>query len=200
MGVEWPVLDVERDEVVYSVLARVAVHDQPMDKERIAARLLDGAMDHLLDRARFRQALAAKADGASPAPAFVSATLPHCPPGPKVAASADDLLGRVVVVKTHDGFGSGFFVSPEGLVLTAAHVVESNRMTLRLHDGTEVSAIPVRVVPQKDVALLRTEKALTGQARHASRFVPTRPSRDRRCTPWARPRAWPSPSPSRVAS
>jgi hypothetical protein len=79
-----------------------------------------------------------------------------------VASDADDLLSRVVVVKTHKGFGSGFFVSPEGLVLTAAHVVEGSRVTLRTHDGRELKAVPVRVDARDDVALLRTELPLSG--------------------------------------
>jgi S1-C subfamily serine protease len=165
IGVEWQLLDVPRDQVVYSVMTRAAVLKQSLaHKDHLAALLLDGAMDRLLDRSGFRAALTAhpESDDAAP-PAFESATIPRCAPGARVATDANDMLGRVVVVKTHDGFGSGFFVSPEGLVLTAAHVVEGNSMTLRLHDGTDARAVPVRVAAREDVALIRTEKPLVDQ-------------------------------------
>jgi S1-C subfamily serine protease len=167
VGVEWQLLDVARDEVVYSVMTR-ATKEVPGDqKDRMAGGLLDAAMDRLLDRPRFRERLVAQGDSDQATIAFEDAAIPRCAQGNRVAADANDLLGRVVVVKTHSGFGSGFFISPEGLVMTAAHVVEDNRLTLRLHDGTEVTAVPVRVAKREDVALLRTEP----------------PLKDRRCLP-----------------
>jgi S1-C subfamily serine protease len=165
VGVEWQLLDVERDQVVYTVMDRVAVIDDPVaEKDRMAGRLLDRAMDALLDRPRFRAALKAHDDAASaPASPFAPATIKRCAPGRRVPDSADDLLRSVVVVKEKSGFGSGFFVSPEGLVITAAHVVDGSRIALRLRDGTEMQAVPVRIAPREDVALLRTETPLSGQ-------------------------------------
>jgi S1-C subfamily serine protease len=164
IGVEWQLLDVSRDRVVYTAMVRPTVMDLPSDrKEHMAGLLLDAAMDRLLDRPHFREALVAHPDSDDSTPAFAEATIPRCAPGSRVAADANDVLGRVVVVKTHNGFGSGFFVSPDGLVMTAAHVVEDTVVMLRLHDGTEAKAIPVRVAHREDVALLRTETPLTGQ-------------------------------------
>jgi serine protease Do len=164
IGVDWEVLDVARDQVVYKVTARAAVVRQGLQyREQMAGMLVDAAMDRLLARAAFRRALAAHdAPGPGDARSFAAAKLPRCTAGARVAANADDLLSRIVVVKTRKGFGSGFFVSPEGLVLTAAHVVEGDRLTLRTHDGEELWALPVRVDPRQDVALLRTERPLSG--------------------------------------
>jgi S1-C subfamily serine protease len=162
IGVEWELLDVVRDQVVYTFTARAAVVGLSLQrKDRMAGMLVDGAMDRLLAREAFRRALVPRV-APSDAPSFPAAKLPRCAPGARVASNADDLLSRVVVVKTHKGFGSGFFVSPEGLVLTAAHVVEGNRVTLRTHNGPDLTAVPVRVDPRDDVALLRAEVPLSG--------------------------------------
>jgi S1-C subfamily serine protease len=163
VGVEWQLLDVQRDKVVYSVMIRSTKELPSNQKDRMAGILLDAAMDRLLDRPRFRESLVAPDDSDDATSAFDDAAIPRCAPGLRVATDANDLLGRAVVVKTHSGFGSGFFVSPEGLVMTAAHVVEGDRVTLRLHDGTEVNAVPVRVARREDVALLRTEAPLKNQ-------------------------------------
>jgi S1-C subfamily serine protease len=162
IGVDWEVLDVARDQVVYKMTARAAVVRQGLQyREQMPGMLVDAAMDRLLARAAFRRTLATR-EAPADARSFAPAKLPRCSAGARVAANADDLLSRVVVVKTHKGFGSGFFVSPEGLVLTAAHVVEGDRVTLRTHDGEELTALPVRVDPRQDVALLRTERPLSG--------------------------------------
>ncbi len=164
IGVEWQLLDVARDVVVYSVLSRAAIynHDKS-DHERIAGMLLDGAMDSLLRHDELRAALA----GHGPAPAatahFTEATLGHCAAGRRVGESADDLLQDVVVIKGQGSFGSGFFVSPEGLLLTAAHVVDGP-LKVRQRDGTETDAVPVRIAPREDVALLRTAAPLSHRA------------------------------------
>jgi S1-C subfamily serine protease len=165
VGVEWQLLDVARDAVVYSVMARAAVRHLPVEeKDHMAAKLVDAAMDRLLARPGFRDALIAHADDEDDDDSeYDAATLPRCSPGARVSTDANELLDRVVVVKTHDGFGSGFFVSPEGLVLTAAHVVEGSRMTLRLHDGSELQAVPVRISQREDVALLRPVNPLSGR-------------------------------------
>ena len=54
-----------------------------------------------------------------------------------VAAVADAVAPTVVQIETTTGLGSGVIYDPDGLVLTAAHVVEgSDTVTLRLADGT----------------------------------------------------------------
>jgi hypothetical protein len=157
IGIEWQVLDITRDEVVYSVMSRAALLDTPPDERgKIAGRLLLRAMDMLLARDNFRSVLVPHG-GASRAsdPAFPSATLAKCPTGRSVADAAEDLLAKVVVVKGRSGFGSGFLVSREGLVLTAAHVLKEGHVTIRLREGSELDYVPARVAAHADVALLR---------------------------------------------
>jgi serine protease Do len=56
------------------------------------------------------------------------------------------------------GLGSGFIVSPDGLILTNAHVVaEASEVTVKLTDKREFRAKIVGVDPQTDVAVLRID-------------------------------------------
>ena len=155
IGVEWQLLDVASDAVVYAVLSRAAVDTSPAEKEHLAGALLDAAMDKLIARDRFREALKAIHPPREDAQ-FAEATIARCAPGRRIAETADDVLSNVAVIETNGGFGSGFFVSRDGLVLTAAHVVEGS-LRARLRDGTQLELVPVRVAPGADVALLRTK-------------------------------------------
>jgi serine protease Do len=56
------------------------------------------------------------------------------------------------------GLGSGFIVSPDGLILTNAHVVRNaSEVTVKLTDRREFRAKVVGIDPQTDVAVLRID-------------------------------------------
>ncbi|MFP4904919.1 trypsin-like peptidase domain-containing protein, partial [Paraburkholderia sp. BR14261] len=70
---------------------------------------------------------------------------------PKPASDAEAGGPRVMT-----GAGSGFIVSPDGVVLTTAHIVDSaEQVTVRLTDKREFKAEVVAVDPQSDVAVLQ---------------------------------------------
>ena len=67
-----------------------------------------------------------------------------------------DVMGAVVLVKTGDGSGTGFFVGPDGLLLTNAHVVEgATRVSVHTSEGESFLTTPVAVSSTHDLALLR---------------------------------------------
>ncbi len=165
LAVEWQLLDVARDSVVYKVLTRGAVFGVPeSNRSRIAVTLLLSAFDSLLVRARFREALTSSTSSRAVAdPTFPSTTFGRCAPiTKKMPDGAEQILNATVVVRGKDGFGSGFFISSDGLVLTAAHVLEGTSVMLRMRDGVEIAAVPVRVAWRTDVALLRPSHRLSG--------------------------------------
>ena len=56
------------------------------------------------------------------------------------------------------GIGSGFIVSPDGLVLTNAHVVQNaSEVTVKLTDRREFKAKVIGSDPQTDIAVLKIE-------------------------------------------
>ncbi len=55
------------------------------------------------------------------------------------------------------GFGSGVIVSPEGLILTAAHVTGgvNKELTVILNDGTRLKAVSMGLISNTDAAMMR---------------------------------------------
>ena len=89
-------------------------------------------------------------------------------PGPKAAASApspeakrpkskyDALLDAVVKIRTADGFGSGFFVTGDGLIVTNRHVVGNERtVSVKTRDGAVTLGQVIARDIDRDLALVR---------------------------------------------
>lgn len=77
-----------------------------------------------------------------------------------VAAVAQTVLPSVVQIDTGTGLGSGVIYEPDGLVLTAAHVVEGARdVSVRLSDGRRVDGRVLGADPNTDVAVVRIEES-----------------------------------------
>lgn len=68
-----------------------------------------------------------------------------------------------VCIEIQDGSGSGVIVSPDGLVLTAAHVATGvkKKVTVILEDGTRLKAETLGLVADKDAAMIRITEAGT---------------------------------------
>ena len=166
VGVEWQLLNVATDTIVYKVTARSVVYDVPKTKSKqIGSLLLTKALDSVLQREQLRSLLAGPKPAPKKDPGFPSATYTACGPMTKaMPAAAPDVLKATVVVKSGAGFGSGFFLTSSGLTLTAAHVVDSGKLKLKMHDGSEVDAVVVRLAHRADVALLRPTQPLAQQA------------------------------------
>ena len=78
------------------------------------------------------------------------------------AATADNGVGAaaksVVILETADGHGSGCLVSPDGYIVTNAHVVgDDEQVKVLLADGTTATGKVVRVNADMDLALVKME-------------------------------------------
>jgi putative serine protease PepD len=72
-----------------------------------------------------------------------------------VAAVAEAVSPTVVQIETTAGLGSGVIYDPDGLVLTAAHVVEgSTTVTVRLADGTSRDGTVVGTDTDSDIGVV----------------------------------------------
>jgi len=69
------------------------------------------------------------------------------------------LAPTVVYIANGTSYGSGFFVSPDGLILTNAHVVRgANEVDVALNDGKRMrGAVVERGLDEADVALVKVE-------------------------------------------
>ncbi len=66
----------------------------------------------------------------------------------------------VVYIHTQNSFGSGFYVSRDGLVLTNAHVVENaTTVGIVLHDGTRLTGTVLEKAKKTDLALVQVPVA-----------------------------------------
>lgn len=76
----------------------------------------------------------------------------------RLRAASDHIGAASVRIDTEDGMGSGTLVDAEGLVLTAAHVVEGcKRLVVVLADGRAFGARLLGVNGRGDLALLRLQ-------------------------------------------
>jgi S1-C subfamily serine protease len=74
------------------------------------------------------------------------------------ARGVDAEIGSVVVVRSPIGLGSGFLVSKDGYILTAAHVVrDATSVKIRWSDKEETAGQVVRISKGRDVALIKTD-------------------------------------------
>jgi hypothetical protein len=71
---------------------------------------------------------------------------------------SEHALQATVLVKEKDGIGSGVFISPDGFILTAAHVVTADTVEIRTKNGKSYQADVLRMDEDKDVALLRLKE------------------------------------------
>ena len=89
----------------------------------------------------------------------VDVTLPSTPVGNEpVADAAEVILPSVVHIQTQSGVGSGV-VYDEGLIITAAHVVQSSdTVRVRFTDGTQVNGTVLGTAPEVDIAVIEVER------------------------------------------
>ncbi len=80
-----------------------------------------------------------------------------------VADALPKARAATVCIEIKEGSGSGVIVSPDGLILTAAHVATGvkKKVTVILEDGTRLKAETLGLVADNDAAMLRiTEKGI----------------------------------------
>jgi S1-C subfamily serine protease len=158
IGIEWQVLDVVTDAIVYTVMSRAAELDVPPGNSKAMAKnLVLGALRSLMKRPQFREVLRATATKSEfLSPNYPKARIARCPiTKMEMPLAAEDALRATVLVKSGNAIGSGFLLSPDGLVLTAAHVLVSPDITVRMRDGSVRQARPVRIARNVDSALLQ---------------------------------------------
>lgn len=76
----------------------------------------------------------------------------------RINSPLDNLLDGVVVVKTQNGFGSGFLVSSNGFIVTNAHVVGDDKaVTIQFRDGRTIAGVVVDRDLNADLALVKSD-------------------------------------------
>lgn len=74
----------------------------------------------------------------------------------KMPSRYDAFLNSVVVLNTSDGIGTGFFVNPNGYILTNSHVVgNDSSVSVKMRDGRVLLGSVEGVNKEKDLALIQ---------------------------------------------
>jgi serine protease Do len=156
VGIEWQVLDRERDQVVYRVLSRYALLDLPRDNNALAGRMLTlGALRSLMNRERFKKLLNAERSAPAEEADYTAATFSRCSVDAReLPQDFEAIAAGTVIVKSGNATGSGFVLSTDGLLMTAAHVVTMGKPEIRTRGGLTFPARVVRMSRKHDVALL----------------------------------------------
>ena len=157
LGIQWEVMDRQRKTVTYRTITRHLATGA--DPDRLGAELVQGAFQSLLSRPAFVNALKKQKEVSAERPNHPAATFKRCrPDAMAMPGAAEKALEATVLVESGDALGSGVVISPDGLVLTAAHVLaDAGHTTIQLRNGTRLPAIVVRSDRRDDVALLRAE-------------------------------------------
>ena len=153
--VRWELFDRRVADVVLEMTARhyeIPVETTASPNAR-AERMLKGALRAFAGRPEFRSAVrGAPKAAAAPTPRTLS--FRRCTAEFALPSETEKALGASVFVESADRQGSGVMISPDGLVLTAAHVLGASPPQVRLHNGAVYTGTVVRRSEVHDLALV----------------------------------------------
>ena len=154
VGVRWQLRDLASGTETYAVLTRGLGRAGPSEEAEAVEEAVADATRRLLARPRFTETLASTT-GMRPPPITVRTC---ADPPPSLPSGLELALATAVFVEVPDGTGSGVAISPDGWILTAAHVVNGqDDVKVHVRNGTSVRARVVALDNRQDVALLRAE-------------------------------------------
>lgn len=154
--VEWRVTERQSGALAYSVTTRGYAADASLGLNELASAALDRAAASLARRPRLAEAVAKAHSGVA-----VDRTVHvrRCsPPTLKLPADMLNTFESVLVVRTSGAVGTGVSISPDGFVLTAAHVAPKGAtITVTTHAGQTLPATVIRRDTSQDLALLHVD-------------------------------------------
>jgi S1-C subfamily serine protease len=161
IAIEWQLKDKVYDHVVYRVTTRAVNRDMARNVGTEAVvELVRSAVKSLLSREAFAAALRLPDGGPETETQgeYAPANFLKCEPRRRqMPDNAETVLAATVLIKVGNRFGSGVVISPDGFILTAAHVVRDGQPTIHFRDLREVRGQTIRVVKNRDVALLKVD-------------------------------------------
>jgi S1-C subfamily serine protease len=162
IAIQWELFDKATDQVVYKKLTRSRItlgSREPVTDSKVNT-LVQGALVSLLASPRFVQAGKKGADVATVSGSFVPAAYRACSSIPRsLPAEMDAVIAASVTIPTA-GVGAGAFISPDGVLITAAHVVSGlDEIVVKLQDGRSLPGRVVRRDAARDIAVVRVQGA-----------------------------------------
>jgi len=164
MGVDWEIYSNTEREVVAKIHTDGEYETKAQIEggfEAIMISALDESLKKLTASSEFQQAISRRLGSSSSPPASSSSPKSALTlVGAKTAGPTKipDAVGSVVLILSGGGHGSGFLVSADGYVMTAEHVVGSDKyVKIRWSDGLEGVGEVIRTDKRRDAALIKTD-------------------------------------------
>jgi S1-C subfamily serine protease len=156
---KWALLNPKTQKVVgeFTSTGSFVMPTRDMHWAKIVETGIDSLVVNLFSQSSFKEALVAPLPS-GPARVEAAFTLPLVQPlaGGTVKNSAL-LQAAVVTVETSSGTGTGFYISKEGHLLTANHVVGSSKLVkIKTATGRVLPGEVLSCDPRRDVALVKT--------------------------------------------
>ena len=163
IAILWELFDKGADQVVYKRLTRhrIAVSQKkPLVTDADVNSLVQGALASLLASPRFVEAVK-KAPGSADVPVSIApATYRACSAVPRSFPAEIDAVIAASVSIPSGGGGAGVFISPDGVLVTAEHVVSGlDEIVVKLRDGRSLPGRVLRRDPARDIAVVRVQGA-----------------------------------------
>lgn len=143
--------------IVYSRTFTRAGVDRGLEPNPIIAAVVDGVLKSTTDPAFVKIVSKSDHDPSDPDSVGEVVEIPACPEsvGSTLPEALSEILESVVEIQVGSSGGTGVIISPDGWILTAAHVVDgASEVWARLASGPQIPATVHRIDPRMDVALL----------------------------------------------
>ncbi len=164
MEIEWEVLDYYKQKVYTTKTNTTSdfflIEYGSEDKEQLSTILHDAMINNLeTSMLKVRKEVADKGllkIGEKDEKGLASLPIPR--PAKIENGRMNDFMKSGVIINVDEGHGSGFFISSDGYILTAYHVIAgTKKIEVVQHDGTKTVATVVRKNEAADLALLKVE-------------------------------------------
>ncbi|MBN2801964.1 MAG: serine protease [Deltaproteobacteria bacterium] len=156
--ITWELFDTRVDAVIYKVDTTSKVESiTDSNKAEKFKSLFSLALQSLMSRSKFKEFLTiGSKDIAWEKKEYKTATIKKCEAEKlTLPEDAPKVIAATVIIESGNGFGSGALISPDGYILTAAHVVNSDESKIIFEDGKEATAKLIRFDKTRDTALLK---------------------------------------------
>jgi len=164
LGVElvirWKLYDNMRKVVVYEVTTRgFAPLDHHPSQNEAWREALRQTLHSAIERTHFVDALRLRPRAGDAVATTEDLRVRRCQvPAVELPRAVDSVLDATATVVNGSSHGSGVFISPDGHLLTAAHVVSQDEgIHIQLHNGPLLPVKLLRIDHAADVALLRVD-------------------------------------------
>jgi S1-C subfamily serine protease len=160
MTIEWQLFSRIKNKVIFKYKTEGTFFKKGSNSEAIIKECFRDAMDNLLNTDTFSNVVLKQEYFGNENNPKNEKVVSIKKITPKKFTNRSDLIQSLikscVTVKSDDGFGSGFFITNEGLIITNSHVInQSKSISVVLENGIEVTAELIFEDEDSDLALIK---------------------------------------------